>query len=50
MFTGCAPSVSADTGIDPHHIRGNTAERGAAPAHAAAKAPNARLAGAESVR
>lgn len=50
MFTGCAPSASADADIDPHHIRVDAAERGAAPAHVAAKVPNARLDGAESAR
>ncbi|WP_406729408.1 hypothetical protein WJ438_39640 [Streptomyces sp. GD-15H] len=47
MFTGCAPPAFA--GIDPNHIRVNTAEHGAAPANAAAKVLNAWLDGAESV-
>ncbi|MEV0695156.1 hypothetical protein [Streptomyces sp. NPDC050388] len=49
MFTGCAPPAPGGTGIDPNHIRVHTAEHGAAPAHAAAKVPSARLDGAESV-
>lgn len=49
MFTGCAPPAPAGTGIGPNHIRVNTAEHGAAPAHAAAKVLNAWPDGAESV-